>query len=195
MQSIITQDLNAAITKFTEQDIFNNVKAIVEFLRANTQTTYRYDPYDGSLIDKPLPPIVQDKKNEILTYSIKNEAPLEDGDLDDMSEGDIEQDEKERKWNDQTAENSAWEAICKTSNEDSKKTYKQLLKQILSSESDEVKKAITKNFNIAYKTLRLHASNPAPQQNDDREESKEPAKKIESQEEIGLEYSPDKNSM
>jgi len=70
-----------------------------------------------------------------------------------------------------------------------------LLKQILSSESDEVKKAITKNFNIAYKTLRLHAANPAPQQNDDREESKEPAKNIESQEEIGLEYSPDKNSM
>jgi len=184
MQSTITQDLNAAITKFTEQDIFNNVKDIVEFLRANTQTTYRYKHYgkNQSLICKKMPKLVETAKGEIKegleSREMGSRASLES----------LVHDMEDKQLIDKQAEEAAWNNIMQTNTSDAKQTHKQLLKDILEQESEETKKSIAKNFNIAYKTLRLHASNPAPQQNDHREESKEPAKNIESQEEIGLEY-------
>jgi hypothetical protein len=172
MQAKITQDLNGSITKFVQKDIFQNLPIVIDFLKNQQNTFYRYDPDNESLASKSLPWIVQRRKNAIIKLNIKCEAPLdEDSDLDSISEDDIYQDEKEKKMNDQLAEKEAWKAILNAGNNDSVETYEQLLNVILQKESNDVKKAIAAKCEIGYKTLRLNGSNPIlGQQKDIQEE-------------------------
>jgi hypothetical protein len=214
MQSNIP-DLDTAIKNFVKKSTFFNLKSVITFLQQEPNTVYRYDLDEQSVPANPLPPIVHDKKNEILKSSLKSQTRLEESDLDEMSESDIEQDEKERQWNDQAAEKTAWKNILGTDTEDAEQTYKELLKDILQNESYEVKEAIAKKFDIRYKKPSLNTSSSAQQQqnynqeealnqdhqqqNDDLEEVKEGASQTSAPQENSLEYLPqdssDKNSL